>query len=55
MTLKEILHMFQKGQGHMVDPAEIDALDIGDATVTPVDKIPETPLEGEEGTPNADG
>jgi hypothetical protein len=52
VTLKEILHMFQKGQGHMVDPAEIDKLDIGDATVTPV----ETPVEtGEEGTPNADG
>lgn len=52
MTLKEILHMFQKGQGHMVDPAEIDALDIGNAEVTP--SVP-TEVKGEEETPNADG
>lgn len=52
MTLKEILHMFQKGQGHMVDPAEIDALDIGNAEVTP--PAP-TEVKGEEETPNADG
>lgn len=44
-ALTDILHMFRKGQGHMVDPAAIDALD----------KPEETVEKGEEETPNADG
>lgn len=42
--LTRILHMFRRGQGHMVDPADIDALD----------KPEEKPEEsGEEEAPNA--